>query len=341
MLHFDCDYMEGAHPLILQRLMLTNMEQTPGYGLDSYTESARERIRQACACPRADVHFLVGGTQTNATVIRGLLRPWEGVLAAETGHINVHESGAIEAGGHKVIALPQTDGKVCADDVDRYITRFYADATYPHMVAPGMLYISHPTEYGTLYTLRELQGLSDVCRRHGIPLYMDGARLGYGLAAPGTDVALADIARLTDVFYIGGTKVGALFGEAVVVTRPDLLPHFFTLIKQHGALLAKGRLLGLQFDTLFTDDLYLHIARHAVGLAMKLRRGFAERGYRFYIDSPTNQQFVILSPADCERLRREATFETWGTLDDGSLVVRFATSWATRESAVDSLLALL
>lgn len=341
MLHFDCDYMEGAHPLILQRLMLTNMEQTPGYGLDSYTESARERIRQACACPRADVHFLVGGTQTNATVIRGLLRPWEGVLAAETGHINVHESGAIEAGGHKVIALPQTDGKVCADDVDRYITRFYADATYPHMVAPGMLYISHPTEYGTLYTLRELQGLSDVCRRHGIPLYMDGARLGYGLAAPGTDVALADIARLTDVFYIGGTKVGALFGEAVVVTRPDLLPHFFTLIKQHGALLAKGRLLGLQFDTLFTDDLYLHIARHAVDLAMKLRRGFAERGYRFYIDSPTNQQFVILSPADCERLRREATFETWGTLDDGSLVVRFATSWATRESAVDSLLALL
>lgn len=341
MLHFDCDYMEGAHPLILQRLMLTNMEQTPGYGLDSYTESARERIRQACACPRADVHFLVGGTQTNATVIRGLLRPWEGVLAAETGHINVHESGAIEAGGHKVIALPQTDGKVCADDVDRYITRFYADATYPHMVAPGMLYISHPTEYGTLYTLRELQGLSNVCRRHGIPLYMDGARLGYGLAAPGTDVALADIARLTDVFYIGGTKVGALFGEAVVVARPDLLPHFFTLIKQHGALLAKGRLLGLQFDTLFTDDLYLHIARHAVGLAMKLRRGFAERGYRFYIDSPTNQQFVILSPADCERLRREATFETWGTLDDGSLVVRFATSWATRESAVDSLLALL
>ena len=341
MLHFDCDYMEGAHPLILQRLMLTNMEQTPGYGLDSYTESARERIRQACACPRADVHFLVGGTQTNATVIRGLLRPWEGVLAAETGHINVHESGAIEAGGHKVIALPQTDGKVCADDVDRYITRFYADATYPHMVAPGMLYISHPTEYGTLYTLRELQGLSDVCRRHGIPLYMDGARLGYGLAAPETDVALADIARLTDVFYIGGTKVGALFGEAVVVTRPDLLPHFFTLIKQHGALLAKGRLLGLQFDTLFTDDLYLHIARHAVDLAMKLRRGFAERGYRFYIDSPTNQQFVILSPADCERLRREATFETWGTLDDGSLVVRFATSWATRESAVDSLLALL
>ena len=341
MLHFDCDYMEGAHPLILQRLMLTNMEQTPGYGLDSYTESARERIRQACACPRADVHFLVGGTQTNATVIRGLLRPWEGVLAAETGHINVHESGAIEAGGHKVIALPQTDGKVCADDVDRYITRFYADTTYPHMVAPGMLYISHPTEYGTLYTLRELQELSNVCRRHGIPLYMDGARLGYGLAAPETDVALADIARLTDVFYIGGTKVGALFGEAVVVTRPDLLPHFFTLIKQHGALLAKGRLLGLQFDTLFTDDLYLHIARHAVDLAMKLRRGFAERGYRFYIDSPTNQQFVILSPADCERLRREATFETWGTLDDGSLVVRFATSWATRESAVDSLLALL
>ena len=341
MLHFDCDYMEGAHPQILERLLQTNMEQTPGYGLDSYSASARERIRQACGCPDAAVHFLVGGTQTNTTVIDGILRPWEGVLAAETGHINVHESGAIEAGGHKVITLPQTDGKVCADDVDRYITRFYADVTYPHMVAPGMLYVSFPTEYGTLYTLGELESLSSVCHRHGIPLFIDGARLGYGLAAEASDVTLGDIARLSDVFYIGGTKVGALFGEAVVVTNPQLLTNFFPLIKQHGALLAKGRLLGLQFDTLFTDGLYLRIARHAVSMAMKLRRGFAERGYRFYIDSPTNQQFVILSHADSERLSRAATFETWGEVDPSHTVVRFATSWATREADVDSLLALL
>ena len=230
MLHFDCDYMEGAHPLILERLVRTNMEQTPGYGLDPYCESARERIRQACGCPDAAVHFLVGGTQTNATVIDGILRPWEGVLAAQTGHINVHEAGAIEAGGHKVITLPQADGKVSPDDVDRYITAFYADPTYPHMTAPGMLYISYPTEYGTLYTLSELEALSGVCRRHGIPLYIDGARLGYGLAADTADVTLADIARLSDVFYIGGTKVGALFGEAVVVTNPRLLTNFFPVI---------------------------------------------------------------------------------------------------------------
>ena len=341
MLHFDCDDTEGAHPLILERLVRTNMEQTPGYGLDPYCESARERIRQACGCTDAAVHFLVGGTQTNATVIDGILRPWEGVLAAQTGHINVHEAGAIEAGGHKVITLPQDDGKVSPDDVDRYITAFYADPTYPHMTAPGMLYISYPTEYGTLYTLSELEALSGVCRRHGIPLYIDGARLGYGLAADTADVTLADIARLSDVFYIGGTKVGALFGEAVVVTNPRLLTNFFPVIKQHGALLAKGRLLGIQFDTLFTDGLYLRISRHAVDMAMKLRDGLLRKGYRFFTNSPTNQQLLFLPRSRRAKLDGRATFDTWFPYDDDTDIVRFATSWATREADVDALLELL
>lgn len=256
MIHFDTDYMEGAHPEVIRRLTETNLEQTVGYGNDPYTARAKELIRKACGQPEAAVHFLVGGTQTNATVIDGLLAHHEGVLAAETAHINVHESGAIEATGHKVITLPQHEGKLRADEVKAYITDFYRDETYEHMVAPGMVYISHPTEYGTLYTLDELENLSRVCREAHIPLYMDGARLGYGLASPGTNVTLKDIARLCDAFYIGGTKVGTLFGEAVVSPDPKRLPHFFPLIKQHGALLAKGRLLGIQFETLFTDGLY-------------------------------------------------------------------------------------
>lgn len=341
MLHFDCDYMEGAHPLILERLLQTNMEQTAGYGNDPYTQSAKEKIREACGCPKANVHFLVGGTQTNATVIDGLLRSYEGVLAAETGHINVHESGAIEFGGHKVITLPQENGKVNTDTVDRYITNFYQDATYGHMVAPGMLYISYPTEYGTLYSLSELEALSTTCHKHHIPLFIDGARLGYGLMADGAEVTLQDIARLSDVFYIGGTKVGALFGEAVVVTNPALLTNFFPIIKQHGALLAKGRLLGIQFETLFTDDLYFHIARHAIDMAQKLKQGFAQKGYRFFIDSPTNQQFVILSHDKMEQLRPYVTFDIWGPTDDTHHIVRFATSWATQEGDIDKLLALL
>ena len=341
MLHFDCDYMEGAHPLILERLLQTNMEQTPGYGCDIYTQRAKEKIRQACNCPEAAVHFLVGGTQTNATVIDGLLRTYEGVLAAETGHINVHESGAIEASGHKVLTLPQTDGKVQAEDVDRYITSFYQDATYEHMVAPGMLYISFPTEYGTLYSRKELEALSETCHRHHIPLFIDGARMGYGLTATPADVTLEDIARWSDVFYIGGTKVGALFGEAVVVTNPRLLTHFFPIIKQHGALLAKGRLLGIQFDTLFTDGLYFRIARHANDMAEKLKKGFADRHFLFFMDSPTNQQFVILDNRQKEELHRHATFETWAVIDESHSAVRFATSWATREEDVDALIELL
>ena len=283
MLHFDSDYMEGAHPEILRRLTETNLEQTPGYGSDRYTVQAREKIRAACGCPEAAIHFLVGGTQTNATVIGSLLAPYQGVLAAGTGHIATHESGAIEAGGHKVLPLPQTDGKISAADLAHWLSSFYQDENWEHMVPPGMVYLSHPTEYGTLYTKAELEAIHQVCRQYQLRLYLDGARLGYGLMADGTDVTLEDLARLCDVFYIGGTKVGALFGEAVVIPQPNLIPHFFTLIKQHGALLAKGRLLGLQFDTLFTDGLYFRIARHAIEMAQRLKTVFRDKGYRFYL----------------------------------------------------------
>lgn len=340
-MHFDTDYMEGAHPDVMRRLLETNLEQTVGYGSDPYTQRAKDLIRKACGVPEAGVHFLVGGTQTNSTVIDGLLRQHEGVIAAETAHINVHESGAIEATGHKVLTLPQHNGKLEAEEVEKYITDFYRDETYEHMVAPGMVYISHPTELGTLYSLDELEKLSVVCRRANIPLYMDGARLGYGLAAENTEVTLTDIARLCDVFYIGGTKVGALFGEAVVAPDPKRLPHFFPLIKQHGALLAKGRLLGIQFETLFTDHLYERMGKHAVRLALKLKEAFKSKGYKLQLDSPTNQQFVCLPNETIDRLLQHATFELWGPRGEKETVVRFVTSWATREEDVDAFIRLL
>lgn len=341
MLHFDCDYMEGAHPEVMRRLLETNLEQTPGYGCDPHTERARELIRQACGAPQAEVHFLVGGTQTNATVIDGLLRRHEGVLAAESGHINVHEAGAIEAAGHKVLTLPSHEGKVRAEEVDRWIEEFYRDETWPHMVAPGMLYLSHPTEYGTFYTLSEMEAIHAVCRRHSIPLYLDGARLSYALASEENSLTLRDIARLCEVFYIGGTKTGLLFGEAVVITRPELLPHFFTLVKQHGALLAKGRLPGVQFETLFTDGLYLRIARQAISTARRLKEALLAKGYRLHIDSPTNQQFFVLPNREIDRLSQYATFELWGPRGEEESVVRFVTSWATTDEQIDALIARL
>lgn len=341
MIHFDTDYMEGAHPEIMRRLVETNLDQTTGYGTDPYTAKAKELIRKACGKPDAAVYFLVGGTQTNATVIDALLDKFEGVLAAETAHINVHEAGAIEASGHKVLTLPQHDGKVNKDDVEKYIADFYRDDTYEHMVAPGMLYISHPTEFGTLYTLEELKGLKAVCQKAGIPLYMDGARLGYGLATDSTNVTLKDIAEICDVFYIGGTKVGALFGEAVVAADPNTLPHFFPIVKQHGALLAKGRLLGVQFEALFTNNMYLEIGRHAVRLAMKLKKAFLEKGYKIHIDSPTNQQFVCMPNTVIDRLSKYASFELWGPRGETETVVRFVTDWATSEKDVDKLIGLL
>lgn len=341
MQHFDNDYMEGAHPLILERLLQTNMMKSVGYGCDEVCESARRRIREACDAPDAEVHFLVGGTQTNATVIRALLRPYEGVIAADTGHIALHEAGAIEAGGHKVLTIPHQNGKLTAEAVDAYIEAFRRDEAWDHMVWPGMVYISHPTEYGTIYSLAELEALSAVCRKWQIPLFADGARLGYGLMAEGADVGLKDLARLCDVFYIGGTKVGAMFGEAVVVPKKGLIPHFFTTIKQCGALLAKGRMLGLQFDTLFTDDLYLNIARHAVELATRLREGLTAKGFSTYYSSPTNQAFFVLTDEQLQRLRAVTTFSEWEHLADGRTVVRLATSWATRPEDVEALLAAL
>lgn len=340
-LRFDTDYMEGAHPLVMQCLMATNLEHTVGYGSDEYSAQARELIREACGTPDALVQFLVGGTQTNATVLDALLRRHEGVLCAETAHINVHESGAVEHSGHKVLTLPSHAGKVNPAEVEHYITNFYSDDTYEHMVAPGVLYITQPTEYGTLYSLSELEELSDICHRHDMPLYLDGARLGYALASDEADFTLKDIARLCDVFYIGGTKCGAMFGEAVVAADPKRLPHFFPLVKQHGALMAKGRLQGVQFQTLFTDNLYVRIARHADELAMRLRSAFIEKGYKMAIDSPTNQQFVVLPNDVLDRLLQYATFELWGPRGETETTVRFVMSWATTDEDVDEFISKL
>lgn len=337
MLHFDSDYMRGAHPQIMRRLAETNLEMTSGYGLDPYSARARKLILDCCGLHDAEIHFLAGGTQTNAVIIDALLARHEGVLAAETAHINVHEAGAIEASGHKVLTLPSVDGKLSAEVVEDYIRQFYLDDTFRHMVAPGMVYITHPTELGTLYSRAELTALSDVCRRNGIPLYLDGARLGYGLASPKSDMTLADIARLCDAFYIGGTKVGALFGEAAVVTDRSRVKHLFTLVKRHGALLAKGRLCGIQFETLFTDGLYLEISRHAVHQALKLKEAFITKGYKPYIDSFTNQQFFTLPNEEIGRLRKIATFELWGPMGAVETPVRFVTDWGTTDREIEQL----
>ena len=340
MLYFENDYCEGAHEAILQKLMETNYTKVSGYGTDPFCASAREKIRAACACPQADVFFISGGTQANAIVIASMLRRWEGVIAASTGHINGHEAGAIEFTGHKVLPLPQKEGKLSADDLRDFAATFFADANHDHMVFPGMVYLSHPTEYGTLYTKSELEAISAVCHEYRLPLFVDGARLGYALASESTDVDLPDLARLTDVFYIGGTKVGALCGEAVVFPH-GAPPHFMTMVKQQGALLAKGRLLGLQFDVLFTDDLYRRISRNAIQTAAVLKKALAEKGYPFFLDSPTNQIFVVLSNDQLRALEGKAKFGFWEKYDDSHTVVRIATSWATRMEEVDQLIALM
>lgn len=341
MLYFENDYSEGAHEEVLKRLLETNMEQLPGYGTDRYSQSAKEKIRIACGSPDADVYFLTGGTQTNQTVISSMLDTHEGVIAAQTGHVSTHEAGAIEWTGHKVITLPQEEGRISAEDLERYLADFYGDENHEHMVFPGMVYISHPTEYGTLYTKGELAQISDVCSQYGIPLYLDGARLGYALAAYDTDVTLKDAAEYCDVFYIGGTKVGALCGEAVVFPSGDTPRHFLTKIKQRGALLAKGRLNGVQFDALFTDDLYLKIGKNAIDTASELRRAFHDKGYEFFIDSPTNQIFVVLEDRVMERLKEQVVFSYWEKKDETHTVVRFATSWATKMEDVEKLVEIL
>ncbi len=337
MLSFESDYIEGAHEEILKRLSETNLERLSGYGSDIYCESAKEKIKKACECDDAEMFFIVGGTQTNQIVISSVLNGYEGVISADTGHVSAHEAGAIEVTGHKVLALPQSDGKLEAETVKKYLASFYADANHDHMVFPGMVYISHPTEYGTLYSASELKALSDVCREYKIPLYMDGARLAYALESPKTDVTLPMIAELCDIFYIGGTKVGALCGEAVVFTKKNMPKHFLTTVKQRGALLAKGRLLGVQFDTLFTDDLYFRIGKHAVSLAMKIKEMLLSRGYRLFIDSYTNQQFVILEDAELQRLSKNVKFSFWEKYDEDHTVVRLAASFATTEADVEAL----
>lgn len=335
---FESDYNNGCLPEILRRLSETNDEKASGYGFDPYTERAKDRIRKACDMTEAEVHFLVGGTQTNATAIDSLLQGCEGVLSVDTGHINVHESGAVEAFGHKVLVLPGiAGGKMAVSQIDDYMRKFLADETYPHMVQPGMVYITLPTELGALYSRKELADIYTVCQQYGLRLYVDGARLGYGLMAEGNDIDLPFLAHHCDVFYIGGTKVGALLGEALVYTNTRAPKYIFTIIKRHGALLAKGRVLGLQFDTLFTDDLYFRVSRHAIDMAQALRKVFAKHGLSLGIDSPTNQQFVILSKEQKQRLAEEIAFEIWEPLPNDHLLCRFVTCWATTEADIAAL----
>lgn len=341
MLNFNSDYICGAVPEIMETLQKTNLEASPGYGLDKYCEEARRLILDACGLSDGVVQFVIGGTEANSVVVDGLLGKCQGVIAAETSHVNVHEAGTIEAFGHKVLSIPSPGGKITASGIDRYVTDFYRDETWEHMVAPGMVYITFPTELGTLYSRHELKEIAAVCRRHGLPLYIDGARLGYGLASPECDVTLPEIAQIADIFYIGGTKQGALFGEAIVSRRRDIIPRLFSLIKQHGALLAKGRLLGLQFKTLFTDDLYFRYASHAVGRALRLKELMQAKGFPLYIDSYTNQQFFVLSNSVIETFRKSAQFELWGAPGREFTPVRLTTSWSTTDADIEAFGELL
>lgn len=338
MIRFNSDYTEGCHPAILERLIETNMEQTPGYGTDEHCKHAASLIKEACNAPDADVHFLVGGTQTNVTVITAALKHYQGVITATTGHINVHETGALEAAGHKCLAIESADGKLTAEQIAAYVDGHYADDSFEHIAQPKMVYISNPTEVGTIYKKIELEAIYNVCKDRGVYLFMDGARLGYGLASRENDLTLADIAALTDVFYIGGTKVGALFGEAVVITNPKLKPDFRYNIKQRGGMLAKGRLLGIQFETLFEENRYMEISAHAARLAEKLKDELRAMGVGFMIDSPSNQQFPILPNTVLDALREKYSFEFNGKVDDAHSAVRFCTCWATREENIDMLL---
>ncbi|MDR1131121.1 MAG: low specificity L-threonine aldolase [Oscillospiraceae bacterium] len=337
MQRFECDYAEGAHPRIMEALLQTNKEQTPGYGEDEYCEAARRMIKLACGREDMDVHFFVGGTQANATVIGSVLRPHQAVISAETGHIAGHEAGAVEATGHKVLALPAPDGKLTAAQVRECVETHWEDPNRVHTPQPAMVYLSQPTETGLLYTKAELLALREVCGEKKLTLYLDGARLGYALGAKRNDVFMADLAQLCDVFYIGGTKVGALFGEAVCICSAGLNEDFRYHIKQRGGMLAKGRLLGVQFETLFKDGLYLELGRHAVRLAMAIRDAFHGGGCAFLYDSPTNQQFPIVSEGVIAQLAKNYSFSRWKTLSDGKTAIRFVTSWATRPETVDVL----
>ena len=336
MISFESDYNNGAHPKVLQHIIDTNNTNSKSYGYDDWSENANKKIKQACNCPEADIYFLPVGTQTNATVIDAILASYEGVIAAETAHINVHESGAIEAYGHKILTLPSHDGKILAEELESFLKVFHADPTCEHMVYPGMVYITFPSELGTLYTKKEIGDIYTICQNYNIPLYIDGARLGYGLMANGCDITLEWLCKHCDVFYIGGTKVGALCGEAVVFTHKNTPRHFFTIIKRHGALLAKSRLAGVQFEALFTDNLYLNISKHAIEMAMLLRDIFINAGF-IVSDSPTNQQFVVLKNTQIEKLQDLIAFETWEQINQENTLCRFVTSWATTHEDLHAL----
>lgn len=337
MIYFDSDYMAGAHPSVMKRLNETNLLETPGYGSDIFCKNARQLILDACDLDNGEVFFMTGGTQTNATVIDRLINRNDGVLAADTSHINVHEAGAIEAWGHKILVLQNHNGKITAEQVHDYISEFYKDDTFPHMVRPAMVYISFPTELGTIYSRKELTDLYETCQQYEIPLYIDGARLTYGLQSPKNDLTLKEIAHLCDVFYIGGTKCGLLFGEAVVTKQPSLLNRFISLMKLHGGLLAKGRLLGVQFETLFTDSLYDKIGKHGISMAMEIKDTFKKRGYEIFIDSHTNQQFFVLPNNIIDKLKASVSFELWGTKGEKVTPVRFVTSWRTTLEDIQQL----
>lgn len=337
MIRFESDYAEGAHPRILEKLVITNEDQTPGYGNDTYCERAKHLIKEVCQNQECDVHFLVGGTQTNLIVISSILRPYQGVISAVSGHINTHETGAIEATGHKVLAIDSVEGKITADQVKAVCDQHNQDSGRVHKVQPGMVYISQPTEYGTLYTLEELTELSRVCKENDLPLFVDGARLGYGMVSEINDVWMSDLATLCDVFYIGGTKIGALFGEAVVITNDAYKRDFRYNIKQKGGLLAKGRLLGLQFETLFEDNLYFEMSLHAVKLSMQIRQAFTDKGFELLYDSYTNQQFPILPNDVLEKLSQKYSFTFWKAMDESHTAVRLCTSWATKAEYVAQL----
>ena len=334
MVYFTSDYCEGCHERILQRMIETNYEQTPGYGTDYHCTNAAGYIKDRCGREDIDVHFLVGGTQTNLTVIDAALRPHQGAVCAESGHIHVHETGAVEATGHKCLTLPSSDGKITAQQVRELVRLHRTDESMEHTVQPKLVYISNPTEYGTIYALRELETLSAACRELGLFLFVDGARLGYGLRCRQNDVTMADLARLCDAFYIGGTKVGALFGEALVLTHPALKEDFRYLIKQHGGMLAKGRLLGIQFETLFEDGLYDRISDHALQMADILRDALTQAGFAMQVDSPTNQLFPIVPDALLERIRENYAVTYMNRVDENSSCIRLCTSWATREEDV-------
>ena len=341
MIYFNNDYAEGCHEKVMDALVRTNMEQTPGYSEDKFCASAAARIRKLCAREDIAVHFLVGGTQTNMTVIDAALRPHQGALCAVTGHIHVHETGAVESNGHKVLTLPSEDGKITAEQVEKYVLAHRADGAFEHIVQPKLVYISNPTEMGTVYNLAELEALTSVCRKLGLYLFLDGARLGYGLCAAGNDVTMADLARLCDAFYIGGTKVGALFGEAVVISNPALAEDFRYIMKQHGAMLAKGRLLGVQFDALMEDDLYFKISAYADKMADIIREALDSLKVPYLVPTNTNQIFPILPDCVLDALAQNFCFTEMERVDDSHRAVRFCTSWATKEENVQALVAEL